>query len=47
MCEGFFENVRSYVEYRLLIKLDFLGYCLEKFEDKKYRIKGELEEDIF
>lgn len=34
MCEGFFENVRVYVEYRLLIKFDLLGYCLEKFEDK-------------
>lgn len=42
MCEGFFENVRSFVEYRFLMKLDFFGYCIEKFEEKKYRIKGKI-----
>ena len=46
MCEGFFENARSYVEHRLLTKPDPPGYRPEKFEDKKHRIKGELEEDI-
>lgn len=40
MCEGFFENARSYVEHRLLTKPDPPGYRPEKFEDKKHRIKG-------
>lgn len=45
MCEGFFENARSYVEHRLLTKPDPPGYRPEKFDDKKHRIKGELVED--
>ena len=40
MCEGFFENARSYVEHRLLTKPDAPGYRPERFEDKKHRIKG-------
>ncbi|XP_029200822.1 glutamate dehydrogenase, mitochondrial-like [Acropora millepora] len=43
MCEGFFENARSYVEHRLLTKPDPPGYRPEKFEDKKHRIKGTLD----
>lgn len=42
MCEGFFENARSYVEHRLLTKPDPPGYRSEKFEDKKHRIKGKI-----
>lgn len=45
MCEGFFENARSYVEHRLLTKPDPPGYRPEKFEDKKHRIKGKREEE--
>lgn len=40
MCEGFFENARSYVEHRLLSKPDPPGYRPEQFDDKKHRIKG-------
>lgn len=42
MCEGFFENARSYVEHRLLTKPDPPGHRPEKFEEKKHRIKGKL-----
>lgn len=45
MCEGFFENARSYVEHRLLTKPDPPGYRPEKFEDKKHRIKGKLRQE--
>ena len=45
MCEGFFENARSYVEHRLLTKPDPPGYRPEKFEDKKHRIKGKRKEE--
>lgn len=43
MCEGFFENARSYVEHRLLTKPDPPGHRPEKFEEKKHRIKGTLD----
>lgn len=46
MCEGFFENARSYVEHRLLTKPDPPGYRPEKFEDKKHRIKGKRKKSI-
>jgi len=39
MCEGFFENARSFVEHRLLTKPDPPGYRTEKFEDKKTQNK--------
>lgn len=40
MCEGFFDNARSYVEHRLLTKPDPPGTRPEKFDDKKHKIKG-------
>ncbi|KAM7426803.1 glutamate dehydrogenase [Porites harrisoni] len=43
MCEGFFENARSYVEHRLLTKPDPPGHRPENFEEKKHRIKGTLD----
>ena len=46
MCEGFFENARSYVEHRLLTKPDPPGYRPEKFEDKKHRIKGKTAQEF-
>ena len=45
MCEGFFENARSYVEHRLLTKPDPPGYRPEQFDDKKHRIKGKLAQE--
>lgn len=42
MCEGFFENARSYVEHRLLTKPDPPGHRPENFDEKKHRIKGKL-----
>ena len=40
MCEGFFDNARSYVEHRLLTRPDPPGRRPEKYEDKKQRVKG-------
>ena len=40
MCEGFFDNARSYVEHRLMTRPDPPGRRPETFEDKKQRVKG-------
>ena len=40
MCEGFFNNARSYVEDRLLSKPDQPGTRKESPDEKQHKIKG-------